>query len=302
LKVLATDWKKLLWQATDKLADYGEAPNLLECVPTYINKVPSFNAANVWMMRECADIMESTGNYKEASELCSEADEMARAVMTLYEPGKGVWASVHRDGKRVEMTHCYDFATVGRFMAADLSPIVRKEMVEFVQSELLMEKWMRAQSMFDVAAANSDRPDHGPMGAYDAWPAVTVDTMCTLGCWSSAISFLRRTRVSIYEGVYAQAHEFYGPRRREYNAPVRIAQRDGCMRECTGGGAFAETIINTLFGYIPKLGQELTLFEPDTPREFTGELCHVRDGSDQFTIQSDNAGLHLRKEANARYR
>jgi hypothetical protein len=302
LKVLATDWKKLLWQPTDKLADYGEAPNLLECVPTYINKVPSFNAANVWMMRECADIMKSTGNYTEASELRSEADQMAKAVMTLYEPGKGVWASVHRDGQRVEMRHCYDFATVGRFMAADLSPTVRKEMVEFVEGELLMEKWMRAQSMLDVAAANSDRPDHGPMGAYDAWPAVTVDTMCTLGYWSSAISFLRRIRVAIYEGVYAQAHEFYGPTRREYNAPVRIAQREGCMRECTGGGAFAETIINTLFGYIPKLGQELTLFEPDTPRGFTGELCHVQHGSDQFAILSGNAGLHLRKEANTRSR
>jgi hypothetical protein len=300
LKVLATDWKKLLWKPTDKLADYGEAPNLLECVPTYINKVPSFNAANVWMMRECAGIMESTGNYKEASELRSGADEMARAVMTLYEPGKGVWASLHRDGKRVEMRHCYDFATVGRFMAPDLPPAVRKEMVEFVQSELLLEKWMRAQSMLDVAAANSDRPDHGPMGAYDAWPAVTVDAMCTLGYWNNAMPFLRRTQAAIYEGVYAQAHEFYGPRRREYDAPVRIAQREGCMRECTGGGAFAETIINTLFGYIPKLEQELTLFQPDTPREFTGELYHVRHGIEQFTIQSDNAGLHLRKEANHR--
>jgi len=302
LKVLATDWRKLLWQPTDKLADYGEAPNLLECVPTYINKVPSFNAANVWMMRECADIIESTGNYKEATELRNEADELARAVMTLYEPGKGVWASVHRDGKRVEMRHCYDFATVGRFMVADLSPTIRKEMVEFVQSELLMEKWMRAQSMLDVAAANSDRPDHGPMGAYDAWPAVTVDTMCTLGYWKSAISFLRRTRVAIYEGVYAQAHEFYGARRREYNAPVRIAQREGCMRECTGGGAFAETIINTLFGYIPKLGQRLTLFEPHIPRGFAGELYHVRYGSDQFAIRSGSAGLHLRKEANVMFR
>lgn len=200
------------------------------------------------------------------------------------------------------MRHCYDFATVGRLMVADLPPTVRKEMVGFVQSELLTEKWMRAQSMLDVAAANSDRPDHGPMGAYDAWPAVTVDAMCTLGYWKDAIPFLRRTRVAIYEGVYAQAHEFYGPRRREYDAPVRIAQREGCMRECTGGGAFAETIINTLFGYIPKLGQQLTLFEPYTDRGFAGELCHVRYGSDQFAIRSGNAGLHLREEANARIR
>src|SRR5580698_983546 len=298
LRVLATDWKKLLREPSDKLADYGEAPNLLECVPTYIHKVPSFNAASVWMMREYAGILDLAGNHTEASELRREADDMVKAVMTLYEPGKGVWASVHRDGTRVEMRHCYDFATVGRFMATDLPPAVRQQMVEFVQRELLTEKWMRAQSMLDVAAANSDRPDHGPMGAYDAWPAVTVDAMCTLGYWENAISFLRSTRVAVYEGVYAQAREFYGPRRREYDAPIRIAQRGGCMRECTGGGAFAETIINTLFGYIPRLGQPLNLFEPHTPRGFVGKLCHVRCGSDQFTIRSDNSGLHLRNEAN----
>jgi len=296
----ATDWKKLLREPSDRLADYGEAPNLLECVPTYIHKVPSFNAANVWMMREYADILELTGNHMEASQLRSEADEMVKAVMTLYEPGKGVWASVHRDGKRVEMRHCYDFATVGRFMAVDLSPTIRQQMVKFVQQELLTEKWMRAQSVLDVAAANSDRPDHGPMGAYDAWPAVTVDAMCTLGYWENAISFLRRTRVAVYEGVYAQAHEFYGPRRREYDAPIRIAQRGGCMRECTAGGAFAETIINTLFGYIPRLGRPLNLFEPHTSRGFAGKLCHVRYGSDQFTIQSDTSGLHLENEAYVR--
>ncbi|QEE28925.1 hypothetical protein FTW19_13505 [Terriglobus albidus] len=302
LQVLATDWKKLLREPSDKLSDYGEAPNLLECVPTYIHKVPSFNAANAWMMREYADIIEFAGNHSEANELRQEATEMVKAVMTLYEPGKGVWASVHRDGSRVEMRHCYDFATVGRFMAADLPPTVRREMVEFVQRELLTEKWMRAQSMLDVAAANSDRPDHGPMGAYDAWPAVTVDAMCSLGYWKDAILFLRRTRAAIYEGVYAQAREFYGPRRREYDAPIRIAQREGCMRECTGGGAFAETIINTLFGYIPKLGRQLTLSNPETPRGFEGELHHVRFGGDQFAIQSDSDGLHLRKEVNARSR
>lgn len=299
LRVLATDWKKLLLKPSDHLANYGGAPNLLECVPTYIDQVPSFNAANVWMMREYADIVELAGNHTEAIELRREATDMARAVMTLYEPGKGVWASLHRDGSRVEMRHCYDFATVGRFMAGDLPATVRREMVDFVQRELLMEKWMRAQSLLDVAAANSDRPDHGPMGAYDAWPAVTVDAMCALGYWNDGISFLRRTSAAVYEGVYAQAHEFYGPRRREYDAPVRIAQREGCMRECTGGGAFAETIINTLFGYVPKLGKPLTLIEPHTSRGFTGELRHVRFGSDEFAIQSGNAGLYLRKEASA---
>jgi len=120
-----------------------------------------------------------------------------------------------------------------------------------------------------------------------------------MGYWDVAVPFLRRTQAAVYEGVYAQAREFYGEKRRDRDAPIRIAQRQGCMRECTGGGAFAESIINTLFGYIPKLGRQLTLFESNTSRGFTGELSHVRCGSDQFTIQSGDTGLQLRKEANA---
>jgi hypothetical protein len=296
LQVLATNWKKLRLNSNDQLADYGGALNLLECVPTYINKVPSFNAANVWMMRELAAIFEENGDNAEARRLRVEADAMFEAVMTLYEPGKGLWASLHRDGTRVEMRHCYDFATVGRFLAADLPPSVRREMVDFVQRELLMEKWMRAQSQLDVAAANSDRPDHGPMGAYDAWPAVTVDALCRLGYWNIAVPFLRRTQAAVYEGVYAQAREFYGAKRRERDAPVRIAQRQGCMRECTGGGAFAETVVCTLFGYLPKLSGAPELLNAGTPRGFSGELRHLRRGAQTYTIQSGDVGLRLQIE------
>ena len=297
LRVLATDWKKLLRAPTDTLADYGEARNLLECVPTYIHKVPSFNAADVWMMREFAGILQAVGEPAEARQIRAEADAMAKAVMTLYVPGKGIWVSLHRDGRRVEMRHCYDFATVGRFMASDLSANVRGEMVGFVKRELLAEKWMRAQSMLDVAAAVSDRPDHGSMGAYDAWPAVTVDAMCALGYWEDAIPFLRRTQAAIYEGVYAQAREFYGPTRRQYDAPVRIAQREGCMRECTGGGAFAEAIISTLFGYSAKPGGKLELVDANVSRGFRGDLRHIRYGGDLFSIRSGESGVDLHQEA-----
>ena len=296
MHVLATNWKKLRLNPTDQLADYGGALNLLECVPTYINKVPSFNSANVWMMRELANILENNGDSAEARNLRLEADAMFKAVMTLYEPGKGVWSSLHRNGTRVEMRHCYDFATVGRFLAADLPPSVRREMVDFVQRELMMEKWMRAQSQLDGAAAYSDRPDHGPMGAYDAWPAVTVDALCRLGYWNIAISFLRRTQAALYEGVYAQAREFYGADRRDSDAPVRIAQRQGCMRECTGGGAFAETVLTTLFGYLPKFGGAPELLNSETPRGFSGEVRHVRQGEQRYTILSGDAGLRLQIE------
>lgn len=297
LRVLATNWKKLLREPVDTLADYGEAKNLLECIPTYINKVPSFNAVDVWMMREFAGILQAVGEPDEAREMRAEADAMVKAVMSLYVPGTGVWASLHRDGSRVEMRHCYDFATVGCFMAGDLPANVRREMVGFVKQELLAEKWMRAQSMLDVAAADSDRPDHGSMGAYDAWPAVTVDAMCALGHWEDAITFLRRTKAAIYEGVYAQAHEFYGPNRRQNDAPVRIAQREGCMRECSGGGAFAETIIGTLFGYVAKPGGKPAMIDAGVRRGFRGELQHVRYGSELLRIRSGVNGVGLSKEA-----
>jgi len=97
--------------------------------------------------------------------------------------------------------------------------------------------------------------------------------------------------------VYAQAREFYGAKRRDRDAPVRIAQRQGCMRECTGGGAFAETVVGTLFGYVPKLGGAFELLNADTPRGFSGELRHVCRGAQKFTIQSTNTGLILREEA-----
>jgi hypothetical protein len=296
LRVLATGWKKLLRNPSDQLADYGGAGNLLECVPTYIDQVPSFNAANVWMMRELAAIQKISGQSAEPSNLRAEADTMVKAVMGLYVPGQGVWCSLHRDGTRVEMRHCYDFASIGRFMPGDLPASVRNEMVAFVQRELLTDKWMRAQSLLDVAAASSDRPDHGPMGAYDAWPAVTIDAMCNLGHWQDGVAFLRRTQAAIYEGVYAQARELFGPDKLNIHASVRIAQRRGCMRECCGGGAFAETVITTLFGFRPRLGGKPEIFEPKVSRGFKGELRHVRYGRAMYTVQSGSSGLILRKE------
>jgi hypothetical protein len=58
------------------------------------------------------------------------------------------------------------------------------------------------------------------------------------------------------------------------------------MRECTGGGAFAETEVCTLFGYLPKFGGTPELLNADTPRGFTGELRHVCCGAQRYTIQS----------------
>ncbi|MCA9236385.1 MAG: hypothetical protein KDA44_13005 [Planctomycetales bacterium] len=288
---LATNWKTLQRDKSVLLADYGENENLLECAPAYVHRVPSFNAANVWMMRTVAGLYESRGDRARATALRSEADELAAAVLDLYKPGDGVWYALHRDGTRVELRHCYDFVDVGRYMTDDLTPQMQSEMVAFVRRELLTDKWMRAMSPRDEAAKASDRPDHGPLGAFDAWPALTAETMCLLGAWQPALDFLRSTSAVLDEGVYAQARECYGPRRYEHDAPVRIAMRGACMRECVGGGAFADIIIGTLFGFTPSADPPLELLRPDIPRGFTGTLRNVRYRDQLIDITSNGDGV-----------
>jgi hypothetical protein len=68
------------------------------------------------------------------------------------------------------------------------------------------------------------------------------------------------------------------------------------MRECCAGGAFAETIVTTLFGFRPGLGRDLELFEANTPRDFTGELRHLRYGSGLYTVRCSKAGVVLNRE------
>ncbi len=291
LDALATNWQELQKDKRVMLADYGENRNLLECAPAYVHRVPSFNAANVWMMRAVADLQAQRGNTARAAQLREWASQFAQAVLDLYKPGDGVWYALHRDGKRVELRHCYDFVCIGKFMNNDLTPQMKREMVAFVKRELLDGHWMRAMSPLDEAAAKSDRPDHGPMGAYDAWPALTAESMCLLGDWKPAVEFLRNTQAALNEGVYGQAHEYYGENRGQRGAPVRIAMRGACMRESIGGGAFAEMIIGTLFGFQPHANATLQLYKPDVARGFEGKLLNVRHNGRLLDITSNSAGV-----------
>ncbi len=291
----SVNWKKLVREG-DVLADFGGAWDLLECVPTYINRVPSLNAASVWMMRCTAEIRESLGEITRPEQLRSEADALAKAVLGLYAPGKGYWYSLHRDGSRVEMRHCYDFITLSNFFTESITSKMADEMVGFVKRELLTEHWMRAQSLDDVAAEQSDRADHGPMGSYDGWLPRTMDGMCNFGYFDEALAFLHRSEIATHEGPYAQAHELYGPDKREYDAPVRIAERDCVCRESSGGVSFANAVIKSFFGYRPGLEGDELLFDPETPRGFQGQLRHVRHRDKFYTINSTSEGLSIQQE------
>ena len=292
---LSMNWKRLVREG-DVLADFGGAWELLECVPTYIHRVPSLNAASVWMMCKTAEIRETLGEKVRSKQLQSEADSLAKAVLGLYAPGKGYWYSLHRDGSRVEMRHCYDFITLSNYFTENITPKMAHEMVEFVERELLTKNWMRAQSLDDVAAERSDRADHGPLGAYDGWLPRTMDGMCNFGYFDKALAFLHRSEGATHEGAYAQAHELYGPNRKSYDAPVRIAERDCVCREASCGGSFANAVITSFFGYRPELESDQLLFFPETPRGFLGQLHHVRHRDKFYTVSSTSKGLNIQEE------
>ncbi|HSY18225.1 MAG TPA: hypothetical protein VK815_07825 [Candidatus Acidoferrales bacterium] len=287
---MATDWKTLVLPDSP-LANYGENGNLLECAPAYVHRVASGNAQNVWMMRQAATLQELKGHAVRAKELRDDAEKFLPAVLSLYKSGDGVWYGLHKDGQRVELRHCVDYIYAGNALANDLTPDMRREMTDFVKRELLMRDWMRAMSQKDTAAAVSDRPDHGSMGAYDGWPALTVGTMWRLGFPDDAFDFYCRSAEVTKEGPFAQAREFYGPHREQYDAPVRIAERDGCMKECISGAAFSDVVINTFFGFAPSLDGKNLLADPQTPRPFTGKLLNVSVRGKKLTISAGKSGV-----------
>lgn len=89
---LATHWKAQRYNVSGALADYGEAANLLECVPTYIHRVAGVNAANSYMSGIAADVAERwLGDAPLAAQLRADADAVAAAVLgSLYvAPGTG---------------------------------------------------------------------------------------------------------------------------------------------------------------------------------------------------------------------
>jgi hypothetical protein len=292
---MVTDWKTLVHPGSP-LADYGENRNLLECAPAYVGRVASCNAQDVWMMRQDAALQELEGNTARAHKLRDDAEKLLPSVLSVYKPGDGVWYGLHDDGKRVELRHCVDYIYVGDALAHDLTPDMRREMTDFVKRELVTRDWMRAMSLKDPAATVSDRPDHGPMGAYDGWIPLTVGTMWRLGFPSDAFDFYCRTAEVTKEGPFAQAHEFWGPRRYQYDSPVRIAEREGCMKECISGVAFADVVVSTFFGFAPSLDGKSTLADPQTPRPFTGKLLHVSFRGERFIISAGEKGASVLKE------
>lgn len=297
----ATNWENLSVYGqpgcTDdvyKLADFGDDEwNLLECVPTYKHIVPSFNAAYIWMMYETANYQEKLGNPQRAAELNQMADEMFPRLMKLY-AGNGVWNSLYPNNKKVEVRHCMDFMFVGKHVADKLSDTVKTQMVDFLNRELMTNYWMRAQSLQDIAAANSDRPDHGPLGAYDGWPVGTMMALIRLGLPDKALDFYRAIEPVTHEGTWAQAHELWGENKENKKARVRIAERGWHARDALAGIGMAQVMLQGFFGFDPDVNGALVNKVPNV--NFEGTMHHVLYKGEYYFIELKNGQSVMTKE------
>ncbi|MHB8637729.1 MAG: hypothetical protein ACYC96_14775 [Fimbriimonadaceae bacterium] len=265
----ANAWKGLV-RPGEVLADFGENGNLLECSPAYVNMVPSLNAAHVGLMRKAALLVAGT----QATQLRADAGRLAAAVLGQYVPGDGVWKTKHRDGTEVPNRHVYDYLTIGLSMTSDLSPRKRKEMTGFVNRELLADGWIRAMSLSDPNAAVSDRPDHGPKGSYAAWPAMAALTMAKFGQFRDMESLIERCEGATWQGPFPQGFELLQVPGTNRWIP-RIARR-GCDYNETSGAAFAETVINGLFGIDFDIRGNVVLADATVPRPVEAVLTNVR--------------------------
>ena len=282
---------------TYKLADFGEsAVNLLECVPTYVHIVPSFNIGYVWMMRETAKLHLQRGNQDKAEILESKADQMVENILELY-AGNGAWYSLYPNNKKVEVRHVLDFIYFGKFLANDVTPQVKQEMMNFLNNELKTDLWMRAQSLQDIAAEHSDRPDHGPLGSFDGWIPEVMDAMTNMGYEEDALDFYHDIEPVTYEGCWAQARELWGDNKLNKSARVRIAERGWNNRESSSGIGISQVMLKNFFGFNPQINSSVIQENNTWPFSGKSKLHHVHYKGEYYRIEFQNKKPVMIKES-----
>jgi hypothetical protein len=299
---LASHWKASVYNASGFLADYGLAANLLECVPSYIHRVASLNAGNAFMAATLAPVAAARGDARLAASLRADAASISAAVMArLYVPGAGYFRAEYPNGTAAGVRHVMDFVYVTEWMAGSISGAVADEMAAFVARELIAPPWMRALSLLDPAAPLSNRSDHGPSGAYIGWPALTVRALAqrdTPAAYAAAKTFLDQTLFGATLGAYGQAIEIRPP-----GDPYKPF--DVTLYNCLCAAAFADTVMQFVFGWTPPLvlpgapppPPEAALRNPLVPRGFSGSMSGVRFLGREWVVQSGASGLSMQPVA-----
>jgi len=310
---LATHWRSARYNVSGALADYGEAANLLECVPSYIHRVAGVNAANAYMSNVAADVAEhwGAGDAPLAAQLRADADAVAAAVLGLFvAPGEGsgggggYFVARYPNGTEREVRHVMDFVYVTLFLGVQGSPspsakayvpaATAAAMAAFVRQELLVPLWMRALSLNDSAAPLSNRSDHGPSGAYIGWPALTARSLAAAGAYADALAFLEDTLFVATLGPYGQAVEIRPPGL-PYK-PMSVTLYNEAV-----SGSMAQAVMAVLFGFAPPLAlpgaapPSSPLVDAGAPRGVNGTMSGLAWQGEVWDVVSGPQGLTLVK-------
>ena len=272
------------------LADYGGINNLLECVSTYIHEVASLNAGNVHNLRFMADILELTGDPKTAAHYRNEAVSLLPELLKLYKSGKGYWRARFPAGKMVDVRHIYDFITILNNISGDLSDTQKSEMFQFFDRELKTKTWLRAISPFDDNAMFSVRPDHQWNGAYPAWPAQAATALYKIGRGKEAFQWLKGVAKSANQGPFGQAHFVESAVKTEDGGAAKSPPEPPFMCDwaVSGGGAFVNVIIESIFGVNATL--KTISAKPDFQDfDAKAELLNLRFQGKRYAV--DKSGL-----------
>ena len=254
---LATNWKKLD-KSGHGFGDYGGIENILEVISTYIHEVPSFNAANVSMMRFAAQLIDRRGENQRGNTLRAEASALAaRITQKMYVSGGGWWKCGQPDGSFVPVRHCLDFIYVLDSMSEDLSPQQKREMADFFWRELHSDLWMRAFSPLDEDATWNIRPDHSWMGAYAAWPAASAKQLYKVDSPARVSAWVKNLGKVGNQGPVGQAHFVESIFPLENGAAFKCPNDQPYINDwcCISGGNFTDLVIESIFG------ADLTLHE-----------------------------------------
>jgi hypothetical protein len=209
-------------------------------------------------MRFVASLLERRGDVSRASQLRSEAKDLAARInQRLYVTGKGWWRCEQPDGSFFEVRHCYDLLTILDDMFEDLSDQQKREMSEFFWTQLHSPVWMRALSPDDVDATWNVRPDHSWLGAYTSWPSMTAKGLYKIDPSAKVAEWVKGLAKSANQGPFGQAHivesVFPPVNGGAYKSPEDPPYFTDWA--CLSGGDFVDLVVQSIFG------AEFTLFD-----------------------------------------
>lgn len=248
LLFMTTNYRNL--DAGNGLADYGDRNSLLEAVGSYTHEVASVNAANVWMLREVATLMEHLGDGQSAETLRAEALAFVPRVQELYVEGAGYWNCRQPDGEMVPVRHIWDVIHTLNFLADDMPEGQVDEIIGFFRDELQQDNWAAALSPHDEDASFSFRLDHQWNGSWPGWVASMTRALFLTGRHEVLRDWLPGLARTANQGPWSQAHFVEA-----YAEPIEGGARKGPTEwpyindwavVCAGG--FLELIVADLFG------------------------------------------------------